>query len=62
MTTKGWTNIDIRYHFIREYIEDGVVHIIFVKTDENKADPFTKSASGDLHNEHKKNYIGMKEH
>ena len=35
--------MDTRYHFIREYVEDGVVLVVFVASEENKADPFTKN-------------------
>ena len=42
-------HIDIKYHFIREYIEDGLVKIIFVKSAENKADIFTKNTSDSIH-------------
>ena len=31
-------HIDIGYHYIREYIEDGIVKIIFVKSEDNLAD------------------------
>ena len=33
-----WTkHIDVRYHFIREYIVDGTVEIIFVPSENNDA-------------------------
>ena len=35
-------HIDIRYHFIREAIEDRKVSVIYVPTDDNPADIFTK--------------------
>ncbi|XP_074328152.1 secreted RxLR effector protein 161-like [Apium graveolens] len=35
-------HIDIRYHFIREYVERGEIIIKYVKTDEQKADVLTK--------------------
>ena len=36
-------HIDIRYHFIREFVEEGLVKIVFVKRGDNKADVFTKN-------------------
>ena len=36
-------HIDIRYHFIREFVDNGIVKIMFVKSENNKADPFTKN-------------------
>ena len=35
--------LDIRYHFVREYVHEGVFTVIFVPTEENKEDPFTKN-------------------
>ncbi|GKF49568.1 hypothetical protein Tco_0142819 [Tanacetum coccineum] len=36
-------HIDIRYHFIREQVEKGVVELYFVTTDYQLADIFTKA-------------------
>ena len=36
-------HIDIRYHFIREYVDQGIVKIVFVKSEDNNSDPFTKN-------------------
>ena len=42
--TSGRTkHIDTRYHYVREFIEDGIVKIIFVRSEDNQADPFTKN-------------------
>ena len=38
-------HIDIRYHFIREQVERNIVDLIYVPSDENIADIFTKPAS-----------------
>ncbi|GJY88983.1 hypothetical protein Tco_0503611 [Tanacetum coccineum] len=32
-----------RYHYVREYIEFGEIHLLKVHTDDNLADPFTKA-------------------
>ena len=40
-------HIDIRYHFIREYVDQGIVKIVFVKSEDNKVDPFTKNLKKD---------------
>ncbi|GKB41719.1 hypothetical protein Tco_0886661 [Tanacetum coccineum] len=40
----SWSkHIDIRYHFIREWVEKGVVELYFVTTDYQLADIFTKA-------------------
>nr|GEY02150.1 hypothetical protein [Tanacetum cinerariifolium] len=36
-------HIDIRYHFIKEHVENGVIELYFVNTDYQLADIFTKS-------------------
>ena len=50
-------HLDIKCHFIRDYVEDGVVKIIFVKSSENVADGFTKSGS---HEEYCRNFKYLK--
>ena len=40
---KRTKHIDVQFHFVRQYVEDGIVKIIFVTSEENKADPFTKN-------------------
>ena len=37
--------IDTRYHFVRDYQENGIVMVEFVWSVENQADPFTKNLS-----------------
>ena len=39
-------HIDIRYHFIRCEIEDGNVSLLYIPSEENVADVFTKPLSG----------------
>ncbi|GKE08482.1 hypothetical protein Tco_1412033 [Tanacetum coccineum] len=36
-------NIDIRHHFIKEQVENGVVELYFVRTEYQLADIFTKA-------------------
>ena len=38
---------DIRYHFIRENVEDGIIKIEFVKSNDNDSDIFTKNVYQD---------------
>ena len=53
ITTSSRTkHVDILYKYVNEFIEDGVVKIIFVKSKENDADLFTKNLSGELHSMH----------
>jgi hypothetical protein len=54
-------HIDTRYHFVREYVQDGFIHIIFVRTKDNDADIFTKNLSDDLHTRHASKIVGEKQ-
>ena len=36
-------HVDIRYHYVREFVDEGVNKIVFVRSEENEADLFTKS-------------------
>ena len=45
-------HIDTRYHFVREYIEDGTFKIIFVRSAENIADIFTKNLPTEAYKKH----------
>jgi len=35
-------HINVQYHFIREAVEDGKVSVIYLPTDDNPVDIFTK--------------------
>jgi hypothetical protein len=50
-------HVDMRYHFIREFIEDGWIKIQFVKTEMNVADMFTKNVNGEVYHSHVENFI-----
>lgn len=53
-------HIDTRYHFVREYIEDGVVKVVFVRSENNDADIFTKNLNGETFEKHSIS-IGLKD-
>jgi hypothetical protein len=55
--TSRTKHIDTRYHFVREFVEEGFIKVIFVKTSENKSDMFTKNVSGEAYDDHIDNYI-----
>ncbi|GJW65654.1 retrovirus-related pol polyprotein from transposon TNT 1-94 [Tanacetum coccineum] len=40
-------HIDVRYHFIKEHVENGIVELFFVRTEYQLADMFTKALSED---------------
>ena len=42
-STTRTKHVDIRYHYFREYVEQGVLKIVFVKSEENDSDIMTKN-------------------
>jgi hypothetical protein len=50
-------HVDVCYHFVQEFVEDGIVKIIFVKSAENKADIFTKNVQEELMKKHVQGYM-----
>ena len=50
-------HIDVKYHFTRDYIVDGVVMIKFVKSEENDSDIFTKNTSRETFHRHEEKFI-----
>ena len=42
-------HIDVRLKFVNEFIEQGEIEVVFVKSADNDADVFTKNTSGDIH-------------
>jgi hypothetical protein len=59
-TSNRTKHIDTRYHFVREYIEDGIVKVVFVRSEANDADIFTKNLNGDTFKKHAK-AIGLQD-
>ena len=55
--TKHTRHIDARYHFVREYIIDGTIKIIFVSSNENKADLLTKNVISEIYEKHIDDFI-----
>ena len=46
-------HIDIRRHFVREFVQDGILKTIFVPTDENESDISTKNTQDDTFLRHR---------
>ena len=59
-TSPRTKHIDVRYRYVTEFIDNGLVTIKFVKTEENDSDGFTKNLSGDLHEKHQMKMMGDK--
>jgi hypothetical protein len=58
--TSRTRHVDARYHFVRKYVEEGVIKIIFVRSGLNRANGFTKNKSSDIYEKHKDTYIAQK--
>ena len=54
-------HVDIRYHFIRQYIKDGTIMIEFVRSSENDSDIFTKNVTSETFSRHSEKLIWTKE-
>jgi hypothetical protein len=50
-------HVDTRYHFVREFIEDGFIKIEFVRSVENDSDLFTKNVNQELYEKHTKKFL-----
>jgi hypothetical protein len=55
-------HVDIRYHFVRDFIEEGTVKIVFVKSEDNDSDIFTKNLGEELFKKHSDKYIKTTSH
>lgn len=51
-------HVDIRAHYVRQYVKDGTVKIIFVRSEDNAADPYTKNVSTKIFNQHTTSSLG----
>ena len=60
VTSQRTKHIDVRYKFVNEFVEDGFVKIIFVRSEENDADLFTKNLGGELYEKHARKMIERK--
>ena len=51
-TTSRTKHVDVRYKYVNEYVEDGVIKILFVKSEDNEADGMTKNLGGEQYEKH----------
>ena len=59
-TSQRTRHVDIRYKFVREFIEDKFLKIIFVKTKDNLSDGMTKNVTREIYEEHTPQLIHKK--
>ena len=53
-------HIDLRTKFLTQYIEEGFIKIIFVKSAENVSDGFTKNVTGEIYENHLNKFVEEK--
>ena len=50
-------HIDVKHHFVREYVEKGLIKILFVKSEENDADIWTKNVKQETYDKHTSKFM-----
>ena len=50
-------HIDVNHHFVREYIEKGLIKIVFVRSEEKEADIWTKNVKQDAYAKHTSKFM-----
>ncbi len=53
-------HVDVRYRFVQEFVVDGFIKVVFVKSEDNDADLFTKNLGGELHGKHSSKMVENK--
>ena len=53
-------HVDTRWHFMRELQDKKVIDVLFVRTDMNRSDGFTKNVSSEIHESHSKEMVSDK--
>jgi hypothetical protein len=56
-TSERTKHVDIRTHFVREFIVNEMIDIVFVKSEDNDSDIFNKNLRGELHNKHSQKMV-----
>ena len=57
-TSERTRHIDARYHYIRELVDEGLIKIEFIRSEDNVADIFTKNLGEAYFNKHKDKFNG----
>ena len=59
--TSHTRNVDICYKFVTQYVEDGIMKIIFVKSADDDSDIITKNLGSEHHSKHASKMISAKD-
>jgi hypothetical protein len=52
-------HIDIRYHYVRDNLEGGIINIEFFKSVKNNSDVFTKNLSQEIYDKHVTKFLAV---
>jgi hypothetical protein len=55
-------HIDFRHHFLRDLREDGLMKVVWIKSENNSSDMFTKNLPGPMFEKHAAVYVGLDEY
>ena len=62
-STKSKTkHIDIRHNFVRQYVDEGFLKIIFVKSEDNLSDGFTKNTNIEVYEKHHGEFVADRDY
>ena len=50
-------HIDTRYHFVREYVEDGILKIVYVQSEDNEDEILTKNVDSKTYWRHSQEFM-----
>jgi hypothetical protein len=59
-TTGKTKHIDIRHNFVRQYVDEGYLNLIFVKSEDNLRDGYTKNMSTEVYEKHHREFVADK--
>ena len=55
-------HIDIRAKYLTSYIEDNIVKVVFVKSEDNLSDCLTKNVNGEIYDKQKDGYVAERDY
>ena len=60
-TSPRTKHVDIKAHFVLDYVSDGIVQIVFVKSENNDSDIWTKNTDRKTYVKHRGKFMGTRE-
>ena len=60
-TSSRTKHVDIKAHFVREYVNEGIIKIVFVRSENNDSDIWTKNTDRKTYVKHRSKFMGNRE-